>query len=261
VQYLQFMGRLMHGDLGYSYVSGEPVTTILARDLPPTASLVAGGMVLWLAVGISVGILSAVRPRGLADRVATVGVLAGLSLPTFALGQILLAGVFLQLNAHGITWIQDGYAGPAQGLPSWLGHMILPWVTLAIGSAAVYSRLMRSSLLETLGEDYIRTARAKGMTERRVILRHALRPALAPVISQLGVDAGTLLGGAVVTETVFGLGGLGQSSVQAIDAGDLPVVIGFVLLATLFVVLANIIADFCYALLDPVSPGLIFRRS
>lgn len=261
VQYWQFMTRLVHGDLGYSYVSGEPVITILARDLPPTASLVAGGVLLWLAAGISVGILSAAWPRSLADRVATMGTLAGLSMPTFVLGQVLLAGVFLQLNKHGVTWIQNGYASPAQGLPAWLGHMILPWVTVATGSAALYSRLVRSSLLETLGEDYIRTARAKGMTERRVIVWHALRPALTLVVSQLGVDVGTLLGGAVATETVFGLGGLGQGSVQAIGAGDLPVIIGLVLLATLFVVLASIITDFCYALLDPMSPGLTPRRS
>jgi peptide/nickel transport system permease protein len=182
-------------------------------------------------------------------------------MPTFALGQILLAGVFVQLNTHGITWIQDGYVSPAQGLPAWLGHMILPWVTVATGSAALYSRLVRNSLLETLGEDYVQTARAKGMTERRVIIWHALRPALTPVVSQLGVDVGTLLGGAVATEIVFGLGGLGQGSVQAIDAGDLPVIIGLVLLATLFVVLASIITDLCYALLDPMSPGLTPRRS
>jgi peptide/nickel transport system permease protein len=250
-QYWHFLGRLVHGDLGYSYVTGEPVTTILAQDLPRTASLVAGAVVLWLAAGISVGVLSATRARGLFDRLATVGVLAGLSLPTFVLGQLLLAGVFLQLNKHGFTWIQDGYASPAQGLVSWAGHMILPWITLACVSAAVYSRLTRGSLLEILGEDYVRTARAKGLRERRVIFGHALRSALTPVVSQLGVDAGTLLGGVVVVESVFGLGGIGQDSVQAIDQGNLPVIIGFVLVAAVFVVAANIAADFCYTLLDP----------
>jgi peptide/nickel transport system permease protein len=129
--------------------------------------------------------------------------------------------------------------------------MILPWVTVATGSAAVYSRLLRSSLLETLGEDYIMAARAKGLAERRVIFRHALRSALTPVTSQLGIDLGALLGGAVVTETVFGIGGIGQDSVQAIAEGNLPLIIGFVLVAALFVVIGNIVADFCYALLDP----------
>jgi peptide/nickel transport system permease protein len=227
------------------------VTTILAQDLPRTTSLVAGGVLLWVVAGLSIGVLSAARPRSLFDRTATVGVLAGLSIPTFALGQILLAGVFLQLNRHGFTWIQDGYVGPTQGLSAWIGHMILPWITVAAGPTAVYSRLLRSSLLEALGEDHIITARAKGMTESRVIIRHALRSALTAVTSQLGIDIGMLLGGAVVTETVFGLGGIGQDSVQAIEVGNLPLIIGFVLLATFFVVVANIVVDFCYVLLDP----------
>jgi peptide/nickel transport system permease protein len=251
LQYWHFVERLLHGNLGYSYATGEPVTTILAQDLPRTASLVAGGVVLWLVGGISVGVLSATRARSLFDRVATVGVLAGLSLPTFVLGQLLLWGVFLPLNEHGFTWIQDGYVSPAESLTGWAGHMILPWITLATVSAAVYSRLSRSSLLETLTQDYIRTARAKGLAERRVVLRHAMRSALTPVVSQLGIDVGTLLGGVVVVETVFGIGGIGQDSVEAIDQGNLPLIIGFVLAAAVFVIVANILVDIAYALLDP----------
>ena len=251
LQYWHFTGRLLHGNLGYSYATGEPVTTILAQDLPRTASLVAGGVVLWLVGGISVGVLSATRARSLFDRVATVGVLAGLSMPTFVLGQLLLFGVFLPLNTHGFTWIQDGYVSPAESLTGWAGHMILPWITLATVSAAVYSRLSRSSLLETLGEDYIRTARAKGLPERRVVFRHAMRSALTPVVSQLGIDVGTLLGGVVVVETVFGIGGIGQDSVEAIDQGNLPLIIGFVLAAAVFVIVANILVDIAYTLLDP----------
>jgi peptide/nickel transport system permease protein len=251
LQYWHFTGRLVHGNLGYSYVTGEPVTTILAQDLPRTASLVAGGVVLWLAGGISVGVLSATRARSLFDRVATVGVLAGLSMPTFVLGQLLLWGVFLPLNKHGFTWIQDGYVSPTESLTGWIGHMILPWITLATVSAAVYSRLSRSSLLETLGEDYIRTARAKGLAEHRVVLGHAMRSALTPVVSQLGIDVGTLLGGVVVVETVFGIGGIGQDSVEAIDQGNLPLIIGFVLAAAVFVIVANILVDIAYTLLDP----------
>ncbi len=251
VQYGHFLDRLLHANLGYSYTTGEPVTTILSQDLPRTASVVVGGVVLWLAVGISVGVLSATRARSLFDRAATAAVLTGLSMPTFVLGQLLLLGVFVPLNKHGITWVQDGYAGPTQGLAAWAGHMILPWITLATVSAAVYSRLSRASLLETLTEDYIRTARAKGLSERRIILRHALRSALTPVVSQLGIDVGTLLGGVVVVENVFGIGGAGQDSVQAIDQGNLPLIIGFVLVTTLFVVVANIVVDFCYTLIDP----------
>ena len=129
--------------------------------------------------------------------------------------------------------------------------MILPWFSVAIGSAAVYSRLSRGSLLDTLSEDYIRTARAKGLSERRVVFRHALRSALTPVVSQLGIDVGTLLGGVVVTEQVFGIGGIGSDSVAAIVNGNLPVIIGFVLVAAVFVVVANLIVNFCYTLLDP----------
>ena len=139
--------------------------------------------------------------------------LIGLSIPIFVLGELLLFGVFLQLNKHGFTWIQDGYAGRRRASAP-AGHMVLPWITLATVPAAVYSRLSRSSLIDTLGEDYIRTARAKGLSERRVIFRHGVRAALTPVVSQLGIDVGTLLGGVVVVETVFGLGGIGQVSVQ-----------------------------------------------
>jgi peptide/nickel transport system permease protein len=251
VQYWQFLDRLLHFNFGYSYANGESVNTILAQDLPRTASVVVGGVVLWLIVGLGVGILSATRARGLFDRLATVGVLTGLSLPTFVIGELLLWGVFLQLNERGLTWIQDGYVGISQGIVPWLGHMILPWITLASVEAAIYSRLSRTSLLETLGEDFIRTARAKGLSERRVIFRHAVRASLTPVVSQLGIDVGTLLGGVVVTETVFGIGGLGQDSVLAIDQGNLPVIIAFVLIAAFFVVAANIVVDLCYALLDP----------
>jgi peptide/nickel transport system permease protein len=250
-QYWHYLDRLLHGNLGYSYFNGESVNAILAQDLPRTASVVVGGVILWLLVGLAVGILSATRARSLFDRVATVGVLAGLSMPTFVLGELLLLGVFLQLNKAGFTWIQDGYEAPTQSVVGWAGHMILPWITLAAVSAAVYSRLSRGALLDTLGEDYIRTARAKGLSERRVIFKHAVRAALTPVVSQLGIDVGTLLGGVVVTETVFGIGGIGQDSVTAIDQSNLPVIIGFVLIAALFVVVANILVDIVYAMLDP----------
>jgi len=251
VQYWHFLDKLVHGNLGYSYLDGESVNTIIAQDIPRTASVVVGGVVLWLVVGLGVGILSATRARSFFDRFSTFGVLGGLSLPTFVLGELLLFAVFLPLNKHGITFIQDGYASPSQGIGTWVGHMILPWVTLATVQAAVYTRLSRGSLLDTLGEDFIRTARAKGLPERRVIFRHGVRAALTPVVSQLGIDVGTLLGGVVVTEVVFGIGGIGQDSVTAVVQDNLPVIIGFVLLAAAFVVAANIVVDLAYALLDP----------
>jgi len=251
VQYWHFLGNTAHGDFGFSYFTGEAVKTILAQDLPITASVVVGGVVLWLIVGLAVGILSATRARSLFDRVSTVGVLAGISMPVFVLGELLIIGVFLPLNQHGISWIQTGYYPLSQGPVPWVGHMILPWITLAAVQAAVYTRLSRGSLLDTMGEDYIRTARAKGLSEARVIYRHGLRAALTPVVSQLGIDIGALLGGVIVVEQVFGLPGLGSDSVQAIATGNLPVIIGFVLLASVFVVAANIIVDMAYALLDP----------
>ncbi|MGD0684577.1 MAG: ABC transporter permease [Streptosporangiaceae bacterium] len=251
VQYWQFLDRTAHLNLGTSYLTGVPVKTSLAQDLPITASVVVGGTVLWLIVGLGVGVLSATRARSLFDRVATVGVLAGLSMPAFVLGELLILGVFLPLNEHGVSWISTGYAGLSTGVIPWMGHMILPWITLATIQAAVYTRLSRGSLLDTMGEDFIRTARSKGLSERRVILRHGLRAALTPVVSQLGVDIGALLGGVIVVEQVFGLPGLGFESLQAINTGNLPVIIGFVLVASAFVVIANIVVDMGYALLDP----------
>jgi len=166
-------------------------------------------------------------------------------------GELLIVGVYLQLNNHGIGFITTGYTPITQSFSGWLGCMILPWITLAIVQAAVYTRLSRGSLLDTLGEDYIRTARSKGITERRVLYRHAVRSAMTPVVSQLGIDIGALLGGVIVVEQVFGLQGLGQQTVTAITQGDGQLVIGFVILAALFVVVANLIVDLSYAVLDP----------
>ncbi|HLH83924.1 MAG TPA: ABC transporter permease [Trebonia sp.] len=250
-QYWHFLDGLVHGNLGYSYFTQQSVDSMLKQDLPPTVSLVIGGMILWLLAGLSVGIISATRARSLFDRFSSVAVLVGLSMPVFVIGELLILVVFIPLNQHGITWIDTGYSGPSQGLGKFFGHMLLPWITLAAVQAAVYTRLTRGQLLDTLGEDYIRTARAKGLSERRVIFRHGVRAALTPVVSQLGVDIGQLLGGVVVVESVFGLGGLGQTSVQAVYQDNLPVIIGFVIIAALFVVVANIVVDLVYAALDP----------
>ena len=251
VQYWHYLVHLVHGNLGYSYYTQQPVTTILAQGLPITASIVVGGVILWLVVGLGVGILSATRARSLFDRLATVGVLAGVSAPTFVVGELLIVAIYVNLNNHGITFIQLGYAPLSQGVIPWLGTLILPWITLAIVQAAIYTRLSRGSLLDTLGEDYIRTARAKGLSERRVLYRHAVRSALTPVVSQLGIDVGALLGGVIVVEQVFGLPGIGKMTVSAITDGDGMLVLGFVIVAALFVVVANLIVDISYAALDP----------
>jgi len=250
-QYWHFLNNLVHGNLGYSYFTQEPVDSMLRQDLPPTISLVIGGTILWLIAGFTVGIISATRARSLFDRSANVLVLIGLSMPVFVIGELLIWLVFQPLYSHGLHWIDTGYAGPTSGVGPFFGHMLLPWITLAAVQAAIYTRLSRGQLLDTLGEDYIRTARAKGLPERRVIFRHALRAALTPVVSQLGVDVGQLLGGVVVVEVVFGLGGVGQVSVQAVYQDNLPVIIGFVIIAAAFVVIANILVDLLYAALDP----------
>ncbi len=252
VQYARFVGRLLHGDLGYSFYSSSPVNSLLFDRLPVSASLALGGAVIWLVMGVTIGVASATHPRSAIDRGATVFVLTGLSMPTFLLGLILLFVLFFRLHLIGIDWFPGGgYVPFTENPATWAQHMILPWLTLALVNAAVYSRLTRGSLLDTLGEDYIRTARSKGLRERRVVYRHGLRSALTPIVTQAGIDIGTLLGGVIVTETVFGLPGLGQLAVQSVTNQDRPVIIGVVMLASAFIVVANIIVDFMYAVLDP----------
>jgi peptide/nickel transport system permease protein len=256
-QYGDFLIRLAHGDLGYSYYNSEPVRSLIAARLPVTLSLTLGAAVLWLVVGVGIGVIAARRPRSLLDRGATVFVLAGLSMPTFLVGLLLLYFLFFRLHLAGVdAFPGGGYVPLTQSPAQWAQHLVLPWLTLALVSAATYSRLTRGSLLEVLGEDYVRTARSKGLSDRRVVYRHALRSALTPVVTQLGIDVGALLGGAIITENVFGLPGLGQLAVQSVTTQDLPVIVGIVLLAAFFVVAANIVVDLLYAVLDPrVSRG------
>jgi peptide/nickel transport system permease protein len=251
-QYWHFVSGLLHGNLGYSFYSSTSVNSLLLSRLPVTVSLAAGAAVVWLVSGVLIGVLSASHPRSAMDRGATVFVLTGLSTPTFLLGILLIYICFYRLHLIGIGWFPaGGYVPFTQSPYDWFRHLVLPWVTLALVSAAVYSRLTRSSLLDTMAEDYIRTARAKGLTERSVLYRHSLRSSLTPVVTQFGIDVGTLLGGAIVTENVFGLPGLGQLAVQSVTNQDLPVIIGNVLLAAAFIVVANIVVDGVYAVLDP----------
>lgn len=250
-QYLSFLGNLAQGDLGYSFQSQRSVNEKIAEGLPATASLAFGAAVLWLLMGIPIGITAATKPRSLRDRLATLFALTGLSLPSFVVGLVLLNLLFYQLTVRGLQWFPpSGYVPLTENPFEWARHLVLPWFTLAFVTAASYARLTRGSMLEVLGEDYIRTARAKGLPERKVVYRHALRSALTPIVTLLGIDVGTLLGGTVVTEQLFGLQGIGQSALQAVNNSDLPVVLGTVLVAALFIVLANIVVDILYALLD-----------
>ena len=251
-QYLDYLWRLLHGDLGYSYYNSTPVTTLLWQRVPVTASLALGAAVLWLVIGISSGVLASIRPRSLADRVVTASALFFYSMPIFLLGLILLYFLFYKLTLAGFDLFPgSGYVPLSEDPVAWLQHLVLPWLSLALVTAATYTRLTRGAMLDVLGEDYIRTARSKGMRERRVTSRHALRSALTPAVTQLGIDLGTVLGGAIITENVFGLPGLGQLAVQSVVQQDQPVIIGTVILAAAFIVISSIVVDLVYAVLDP----------
>jgi peptide/nickel transport system permease protein len=251
-QYVHFLGRLLHGNLGTDYYHGVPVTTVLKQDAPVTFSLAVGGAVIWLILGVSSGVYSSIRPRTLIDRFFTAIALFFYSIPVFVLGLTLIYVFFYQLTIHHYKWFPaTGYVSITSNPAQWARHLILPWMTLALISAAAYTRLSRTSMLEVLGEDYIRTARSKGLSEKRVIVRHALRSALTPVVTQFGIDFATALGGAILTESVFGLPGLGRESVQAIENQDLPVIVGIVIVAAAAIILANILVDMMYAVLDP----------
>jgi peptide/nickel transport system permease protein len=249
-QYFHYLLHLLHGNLGQSLAQPVSVHTILGQAIPPTLSLLAGGMVLWLTAGVLAGAVSALRPGSWTDRIVTAGVLAALSIPSFMLALLLLA-VFAHLAQAGNLWLQPGYVGISQSPGQWLGRMILPWIAIAAGQAGVTARLARAGILEVLGEDYIRTARAKGLPARRILWLHALRAAVLPVVSSVGVGFGAILGGAAVIDQVFALGGIGQAFLVATKTGDLLVVTATVLATVILVAMVNLIADVCFALLDP----------
>jgi peptide/nickel transport system permease protein len=251
-QYWHFLWLLLHGNLGYSFYHGQSVNSILVAAFPITLSLVVGASVLWVTMGVLTGVLSAVKARSFADRTFTGLALLFYSMPTFVLGLLFLEVFYYQFTIHGIHAFPGSGFTPLTTNPwLWFRGLVLPWLTLSLVSAATYTRLTRGSMLDVMGDDYIRTARAKGLSERRVIFRHSLRAALTPIVTQFGLDVGILLGGAVITEVVFGMPGLGFTAVQAIVQQDRPVVIGVVLVASAAVVAANIVVDAFYAVLDP----------
>jgi peptide/nickel transport system permease protein len=232
---------------GYSFRNQEPVWPQLISDAPVTLSLAIGASILWLIGGVSIGVLSALRRGSIFDRFSMGIALAGVSLPVFFTGLIALElfsykwPIFPDVHYVAIT------ANPLL----WARNLVLPWVTLAFLYAALYARLTRAGMLETMGEDYIRTARAKGLPERKVIVKHGMRAALTPIVTIFGLDLGLLLGGAILTETTFSLPGLGQFTILAIQNQDLPEIQGVVMLAAFFIVIANMIVDILYAVVDP----------
>jgi peptide/nickel transport system permease protein len=234
-------------NLGYSFRNEEPVLSTILDRVPVTASLALGACVLWLLLGFGAGILAALRPRSLADRAGMGLALLALSTPVFVVGLGLLYVFYFKLG-----WAPPpGYVSLSRDPLAWAAHLVLAWVTTATIYVALYARMVRSNMLEVAGEDYVRTARAKGLSERRIVLAHLVRASVTPVVTQVGLDLGGLLGGAIVVERVFGLPGLGGATVQAIVDNDLPMIQGVVLFAAFFVVVANLLVDLAYTALDP----------
>jgi len=246
-------GIFAHQDFGRSYVSNVDVLDQIRQNLPATLSLTIGGVVIWLFFGLSIGIISAVRHRTFLDRI-TIGLsLIAISAPVYWLG---LVALYLFAPDFGVLPLpfvggQGSYVPFSDSPNKWFESLILPWFVLATTFAAVYARLLRGSLLDVLGEDYIRTARAKGLRERTVVLKHGVRSAITPVVTVLGLDIGILLGGAILTESVFNIPGIGRLAYDAIVRGDLPIIQGTVLFGAFFIVIMNLIVDILYAFLDP----------
>jgi peptide/nickel transport system permease protein len=251
-QYFHYMKRLvLHFDFGYSYQNNISVKQQIFDRLPATASLALGAAVVWLVIGISVGTISAVRRRSLFDRAAMGGALIGISAPVYWLG---LLSLFLFANDIGKIKIFPGagsYVPLSQNPAKWFTSLILPWFVLAAAFAAFYARLLRSNLIEVMSEDYIRTARAKGLRERRVVFRHGIRSAITPIVTAAGLDIGILLGGAILTESVFNIPGIGRLAFDSIQNSDLPMIQGTVLLGAFFIVVMNLVVDVLYAFIDP----------
>ena len=250
VQYLHYLQMLLHGDLGQTMVIGLPVSTALREALPPTLSLIIGGMILWLVTGILFGTISALRPGSLADRTVTFAALTGLVLPTF-LTALFLLFVFSYLARFHYFWIQPGYVPLTHSPGQWLGRMILPWIAVAATQVGATARLTRSSIMDVLSEDYVTAAHAKGLAGRRVFWHHVLRPAIIPVLASLSIGFSTLLGSAAIVDYVFALGGIGQELLTAVGEGDLMLVLGTTVITVILISLANLIIDICQALLDP----------
>ncbi len=232
---------------GYSFKNQQPVWPMMVSDIPVTVSLAIGAAVLWLTGGVAIGVVSALKQGSIFDRLSMTIALAGVSLPIFFTGLVSLElfsykwSIFPNVQFVPIT--QNPYL--------WARNLVLPWLTLAFLYAALYARLTRAGMLETMGEDYIRTARAKGLQERMVIFKHGLRAALTPIVTIFGMDLGLLLGGALLTEYTFSLHGLGLFTIEAVQNQDFPEIMGVVMLASFFIVIANLVVDVLYAVLDP----------
>jgi len=250
VQFFRYVGQVLHANFGYSFQSNTSVLPEIVSRMGATAMLTGGAVILWLLVSIPIGMISAVRTGSWLDRLTMGGALIAISAPVYFLG---LVALFLFSDDIGKFPLLPG-SGAFQDHHTFFGKcyaLIMPWLVLAASFAAVYARFLRGNLIDTLQEDYIRTARAKGLSERRVIFRHGVRAAITPIVTLLGLDIGILLGGAILTETVFNIQGVGRYAYQAIQRFDLPVIQGTVLFGAFFIVIMNLLVDIIYAFIDP----------
>lgn len=260
VQFMRYMGRMTRGDFGDSILQHEPVTKLIAERLPATVELTLAAMLIATLLGVTAGLVAGTRPYSLFDGITTIIALAGVAMPVFWLGMLMILLFSLRLD-----WLPSFGRGPGMleavgellsgegpdALADALRHLILPAVTLGAFSTAIIARLVRSSMLEVMGLDYVRTARAKGLAERTVVTRHAFRNSLIPVVTVMGLQMGVLLGGAVITETIFAWPGLGRMLINAISQRDYPLVQGLVLIIALMVSIVNLLVDLLYAWLNP----------
>ncbi|MES2304496.1 MAG: ABC transporter permease [Gemmatimonadota bacterium] len=239
LRFVRYAGGVVRGDLGRSYITRRPIVRELAQRFPATLRLAGAAMLIAICFGLSIGILGALRPGSWADRIATLGAYLGISFPVYWVGLLLILGFAVTLR-----WFPpSGYGG--------LLFLVLPAITLGMRSVAFLARMTRSAMREVLGSDLVRTARAKGLSERRVVLRHALGNALLPIITVIGLDFGSYLTGSILTETIFSWPGVGRYVLTAIDKRDLPAIQGSILFLSLVFVLANLLTDLCYAAADP----------
>ena len=247
VQFVKWTGQLLQGNLGDSYYMKQPVTRLIAQRIAPTVSLSALTLVMTLLLAVPLGVIAASRHGGWLDRMLMGLSVMGFSVPSFVVGYILIWAVAL----HAKLLPVQGYAPLSAGIGPWLTHLILPAITLSIVYLALIARVTRAAVAEALTEDYIRTARAKGISEARVLIRHALANAAVPIVTVIGIGVGLLIGGVVVTETVYAIPGLGQLTVDAVLARDFPLIQGITLFFSFVYVLINLLVDMSYLLLDP----------
>ena len=251
-QYYNYMKDLvLHFDLGYSYQNNDSVKDQIFDRLPASISLAIGAAVIWLLLGIAIGVISAVRSRSVLDRALMGVALVAISAPVYWLGLVALYLFSKDIGQFPLFMGAGSYVPFSEDPWLWFGSLIMPWFVLAAAFAAFYARLVRGSMIEVMSEDYIRTARAKGLGERRVIYRHGLRSAITPVVTAAGLDIGILLGGTILVETVFNIPGVGRLAYDSIQNADLPMIQGTVLLGAFFIIMANLVVDMLYAYLDP----------